>query len=372
MGNNRDRSPLTKNALQNDFSGAGRPHTALRTSPEYRLEFGDRIHRLFWNGGPLTPEALIPRYTELARGVERAIVAESARWGDQHFDPPLTLKEWTTERNWVIGTYLPQRSACAQQFKAAGFYPAVEAPAFQQHGGLVDPGFQLLATAPAGSVHVTLDGTDPRLPGGAVSPGSIVASGANQVELVAAGAEARYLVPQDGSLEPAWTRRCLIFRLFRGDGRGSASTPDDFDALIATDVEGLLHEKATSIYIRIAVEVDPALLAGGARELRLAVLKMKYDDGYAAYLNGEKVASRNAVAAPAWNSRATTSRADAQAVIFESVSLEGAIARLRPGRNVLAIHGFNASAVGGGDFLILPVPPGSRRPPRSASIGRRR
>jgi hypothetical protein len=357
IGNNRDRSPLGKNALQNDFSGAGVPHARLRSSPEYRLEFGDRVHRLLFNGGPLTPGALIPRYEELARGVERAIVAESARWGDQHFNPPLTLKEWAAERSWVLGTYLPQRSAVAlQQFRAAGLYPAMEAPSFNRHGGRVDPGFELLATAPAGSVHVTLDGTDPRLPGGAVAPGSIVASGANAVDLVAAGAGARYLVPQDGSLDGAWASPEFDDSAWLAGPTGIGfDIGDEFDALIATDVESLLYEKATSLYIRIAFEVDPDLLEGGARELRLAVLKMKYDDGYAAYLNGEKVASRNAVAAPAWNSRATTSRADAQAVVFESVPMEGAIAHLRPGRNVLAIHGFNASAVGGGDFLILPV-----------------
>jgi hypothetical protein len=171
IGNNRSRSPLNMNALNNNFSSAGVPHQSLRGSPEYRLLFADRVHRLFANGGILTPAALAPRYQALAAWVERAIVAESARWGDQHYATPLTLSEWRTERSWILGTYIPQRSDIVlAQFRAAGLYPAVVAPSFNTHGGRVPEGFELLVTAPAGTVYYALDGADPRLPGGGVAP----------------------------------------------------------------------------------------------------------------------------------------------------------------------------------------------------------
>jgi hypothetical protein len=47
LGNNLDRSPLYKNALNNNFDDAGLPHQYLKDNAEYRLFFADRIHRLF-------------------------------------------------------------------------------------------------------------------------------------------------------------------------------------------------------------------------------------------------------------------------------------------------------------------------------------
>src|SRR4029079_2273889 len=52
----------------------------------------------------------------------------------------------------------------------------VVAPSFNQHGGNVDKGFRLAMTAPVGTIFFTLDGTDPRLRGGAVSPGALTYS----------------------------------------------------------------------------------------------------------------------------------------------------------------------------------------------------
>lgn len=52
----------------------------------------------------------------------------------------------------------------------------LRAPAFSSHGGAITSGFRLTLTAPAfptgTTIYYTLDGTDPRAPGGAVSPGA--------------------------------------------------------------------------------------------------------------------------------------------------------------------------------------------------------
>ena len=178
IGNNLDRSTLNKNALNNNFSQAGVPHESLKQNVEYRLLFADRVHRFFFNGGILTPESLILRYADLAAGVERAIVAESARWGDQHHSTPLTLEDWYDRdgnfndgragRDWILGYYLPQRSDIVlQQFRNAGLYPYVDAPVFRvngsyQHGGLISTHDELSIFVPAGTIWYTLDGSDPR------------------------------------------------------------------------------------------------------------------------------------------------------------------------------------------------------------------
>ncbi|OHB74774.1 MAG: hypothetical protein A2Z25_16295, partial [Planctomycetes bacterium RBG_16_55_9] len=180
LGNNLDRSPLNKNALNNNFSQAGVPHQSLRQNAEYRLLFADRVHHFFFNGGILTPESLIRRYTNLAAGVERAIVAESARWGDQHHSTPLTLEDWYDRdgnyndgragRDWILKYYLPRRSDIVlQQFRDAGLFPNVDAPAFRvngshQHGGRISTRDALSMTAPSGQIWYTLDSSDPRVP----------------------------------------------------------------------------------------------------------------------------------------------------------------------------------------------------------------
>ncbi|NQU22377.1 MAG: lamin tail domain-containing protein, partial [Candidatus Nealsonbacteria bacterium] len=205
IGNNLGRSPLNKNALGNSFSGAnnaGDAHTNLKLNAEYRMLFADRVHRFLKNDGVLTPDALIDRYRGLADQVERSIVAESARWGDQHHSTPLTLKEWYDSnadypgyndnhagRDWVLDYYLPRRTdVVLGQFTGANLYPNVVAPSFKvngalKHGGQIDSGDTLTVTAPSGTIYYTLDGTDPRKIGGALNPAAAAVSSGSTITL---------------------------------------------------------------------------------------------------------------------------------------------------------------------------------------------
>jgi hypothetical protein len=92
------------------------------------------------------------------------MVAESARWGDQHAAIPYTRDEhWRVERDRVLNYWIPSRSTnILQQFRAAGLYPSVAAPRFNQHGGPMPADFQLVIMAPAGSIYYTVNGGDPR------------------------------------------------------------------------------------------------------------------------------------------------------------------------------------------------------------------
>ena len=128
------------------------------------------------------------------------------------------------------------------------------------------------------------------------------------------------------------------------DGGGSAG----YGPLIATDLEAQMAGVNSSVFLRIPFNVtDPAALQS-------LILRMKYDDGYVAYLNGQVVGGRNAPPTPQWNSSATTSHPNGLAVNFEDINLSGNLSALRAGENVLAIHGLNQSAADN-DFLILPA-----------------
>ncbi len=152
-------------------------YDALKKNAEFRLMFADRVQQHFFSGGalyvdpehpdwdPEHAERNVPaaRYAQLVEETELALIAESARWGDEKGrDVPFSLVEWRTMKDNILNRYLPQRSAIVlDQFRAAGLYPTLEAPELSQHGGVVPAGFVLTVQGP-GVVYYTLDGSDPR------------------------------------------------------------------------------------------------------------------------------------------------------------------------------------------------------------------
>ena len=344
--------------------GIAEPYGRLRGNAEFRVAFGDRVHQHFFHDGALAvdptrtawdpqhPERNRPaeRFARLAAAVDRAVVAESARWGDQHAATPYTRDEhWEPELRAQLASWFPRRSAVMlAQFRAAGLYPQVDAPSFNQHGGFIEPGFELTARSPAGTTFLTIDGADPRQPLGAISPEAIEAGATDDTTLASASADVRALVPTSGALgaswiapefdDTTWTRGIVPVGFENGSG---------YQDLIRLDVGGDASGTNASVYLRIAFAVaDP-----GAFDL--LTLRMLYDDGFIAYLNGVEVLAVNAPTAPAWNSGSTQSHADNLAVIREAFDITAALPALRAGRNVLAIHGLNRTPASS-DLLIGP------------------
>lgn len=158
----------------------------LRRNPEFKVLFGDLLHRHFFNGGifyvnPESPlwDAENPHnnrpaalYMKRIDEINATILMESARWGDVNRPRvPYTRDDWLVELDRLLLTYFPRRSEIV--FRQLGsLYPRTPAPLFNQHGGEIDPGFVLemrLADGASGTIYYTTDGHDPRLVGGAVS-----------------------------------------------------------------------------------------------------------------------------------------------------------------------------------------------------------
>nr|HOD83865.1 lamin tail domain-containing protein [Phycisphaerae bacterium] len=195
-------SPVTQNRTTVN-TGVAEPLKYLRLNADFCQRFADRVYAAFSPEGPLYvdpsapaydpdhPELNVPAacYAALAAQVRLAMIAESARWGDQHYpDAPGTLAHFDTELNNLLTNYFPQRSAnVLSQLRASGLYSAIDPAAClldgtTQNGGTFTPGQTLTFSAPTGQIYYTLDGSDPRLPGGAISPQAILADG-NGVEL---------------------------------------------------------------------------------------------------------------------------------------------------------------------------------------------
>jgi len=196
---------------------------ALRKVPAWRLLVADRAHALFNNNGPLSQARSVARWQSVAAELDKAIVAESARWGDTATetpyggddlvsigggspaellarkrsragvplkDPYLRDPDWTTAINYVSNTWIPDLHS-GQPYgiitrlrnQSPTFWPSLTPIQFSQHGGNVPAGYALTMTTsvPAQAFFYTLDGSDPRnLQTGAIAgtlyPGQVVLS----------------------------------------------------------------------------------------------------------------------------------------------------------------------------------------------------
>ncbi len=343
------RSPLHMDVITHpDASDVGLPHVRLSQNPEYRLMFADHLHRLFFNDGILTAASLMQRYDELARSVEQAIIPETARWGDQHGRLP-TQDDWYAMRDRILETYLPQRSDIVlEQFRAAGLYPSTDAPAFYvngapQHGGHVPAGASLSMQNTDGTIWYALDGSDPRLPLDMVPPNTT-----GSPILVAEEAAKRVLVPT-GPVVDAWRGGAEFDDSAWTSGTGGVGyeISTGYEPYFNIDVESQMYGRRTSCYIRIPFDIA----VESVEHAKNLLLKVRYDDGFIAYLNGLEVARRNFDGQTGWDSSADRQNSDIDAISFETFDLTPCIGQLKRNGNILAIHGLNENRTSS-DFLI--------------------
>lgn len=355
-----------------NVTGANRAHSPadffhrLRQNSEFRLLVADRVQKHFFHDGALAPEVAGARYQALANTIDLAVIAESARWGDYRRDVnpilvgPYELytrdTHWRVEQDRLLRTYFPRRTGIVlNQLRALNLYPNLTAPEFlvngkPQHGGPVGGG-QLSFRAPAsGTIYYTTDGSDPRT--------SFLHESRSQILLDESTPGARALVPSatnggkdlrvedwtavaDPSNDARWKTGTTPV--------GFEAAPAEYADLISLPVPEMWPFNA-SCYVRLPFTIlnESTLANIGSLEL-----EMKYDDGFIAYLNGERIASRNAPAPAdtAWNSAATDGHDDEEAVVFELLDISRHRGLLQVGENVLALHGLNESR-GSSDFLL--------------------
>jgi len=349
-GVNDDRTGTVSAGQSRDHFNPQWLHQKLMTHAEYRMRFADHTHKHFFNAGVMTPEKAIALCSSRALEIDLAIMAESARWGDQRpsrASKPYTKADWWAEVNgYLLGTFFPARTQIVlNQFRTRGLYPQVAAPVFHvngsyQHGGHVASTDALSMTG-SGAIWYTLDGSDPRVPGVTPAPGT-------EIKLVVENASKRALVPA-GPVDNAW-RSDPAFNdatWTRGTSGVGYERGAGYEAYFNIDVESQMYGRATTCYIRIPFDVASGTLAS----LSHLALRARCDDGLVAYLNGVEVARRNFVGEPAWNSQASEQTGDDASVVLEETDITEHTGALRSGRNLLAIHGMNISTISS-DFLI--------------------
>lgn len=257
-------------------------HQDLTSNVEYRMRWADRVHRHLFNDGALTPEAWQNRINKLAAFVDPAIAAESARWGDAKTSPPLTRQNWINAQNSII-SYLPQRNAVVlDQLRADGLYPSLDAPVLSPYGGYQPSGVEIAIQGPPSStLHYMADGSDPRAVGGSIRPGALTYTASTTSDALVPWSAGGWKYQASGSnLGTAW----------RNDGYNDNSWPTGTAELgygdedEATKIPNPGPIKPATCYFRRTFSVtDPSALTSLA-------LRVEYDDSYAVYLNGNRIA----------------------------------------------------------------------------------
>ena len=169
-------------------------------------------------------------------------------------------------------------------------------------------------------------------------------------EILAPGATARYLVPRRSRNLPsewkdadfddsAWAEGVTRFGFDRGDEL-------ILGELIETDVGELMHRQSSSLFMRIPLQIPDPLATISMR------LRVRYNDGFVASINGVEIARRNATNTR-YNSSADSERPIEEALTEEAVDLAIPPGTLRADRNLLAIQAMNFAA-SSTDFLFVP------------------
>ena len=263
--------------------------------PDFLTLYSDRIQRLFGDGGALSVEQSTARLQELIDQVELSVILEAARWGNGGAADPmggsLSVEEFQSRAQNALNNILPEivegGGGIFNRYRALGLFPDADAPEILVNGtpqfnGEITPNSQLSFVA-NDPVYFTLDGSDPRLPGGGLNPNAFLASdvGVTNTSLVQTGDQWRFYDSPNGLDGIDWQSTNFndsawelgLTQLGFGDGQTGDNLVDN-NGQITT-------------YFRQTFDLV------SANEFDQLTLRIQRDDGAAVYLNGVELVRNN-------------------------------------------------------------------------------
>lgn len=173
-GNNNSTKPVNYNTISEDLlaqsDSTSQMFQRLQRWPEFRLILADRIHKHFFNRGTLDDST--PSTSRVKKVIDTAVTEFSPLLAERSSESVDTefWRYWSaagsSRRSYLLG---PNE----EHFRDAGYWPNTAPPSYNQHGGEVSQGFQLIISSGAGTVYYSLDGSDPREFGNAIRPGAL-------------------------------------------------------------------------------------------------------------------------------------------------------------------------------------------------------
>ncbi len=301
----------------------------LVQDPQFLLQLRDRWSELREDGGYLDKDELFNRIDVMTEPLGEAAVRNFQRWnilgnGSPGFPSPVSntweeqldlMKNWLDQRiDWIDSQLL-----------------VPPGPVIEPEAGPIDSSTEITLTGITGQVFI-------------------------ETVLVTEDSPVSALVPVDNSLEtgvgPHWNDLGFVPTGWTSgvSGVGYEDSVADYQNLVKTNVLTAWNAAETSLYTRFEFTLPGDFDAADFDQL---MLRMKYDDGFIAYLNGVRVDSALAPATSTFNTLSTGNHPDSAAVAFEPFNITEHLGLLQPGANVLAIQGLNQSRTSS-DMLILP------------------
>lgn len=167
-------APNASNRPNFTYSNPEWIHEDLSANIEYRIRFADIVQKHLFNNGVMTTATAQAIFDARAAEISQAIVADASRWGTNATNH--TLGQWQARLNSLRTSFFANRTGTlVPQLRTRGLFPSLSAAVFSQRGGTVAPGFvlNLSSSNPTATIFYTLDGSDPRLVGGALSSSAI-------------------------------------------------------------------------------------------------------------------------------------------------------------------------------------------------------
>jgi hypothetical protein len=232
-----------------------------------------------------------------------------------------------------------------------------------------DDGYAMTLTR--GNKTYTNSYPDPRSPSDTLSVFNIAEAGAYDLRLVfyecGGGSELELFAARGSFTGFSETNFRLVGDVAKGGlqvGEGKVWFTNSFDdSAWRTGTGGVGYENSTGYAPYFSIDVRSDMFnVNGSCYIRIpfvvtnpnfsnVILKVRYDDGFVAYLNGAEIARRNFTGTPQWNSVANASNPDESAVNLATIDVSESAGLLWEGTNVLAIHALNAS-IDSTDFLF--------------------
>lgn len=269
-------------------------HQRLCQHPEYRNRFADLVQKHLYGDGALSPAKAQARFRSRMNEIDLAIIAESARWGRGKTRDAT----WLPACNQVVNDYLvKRRDIIVAHFRNRGWFPSIDAPLYSVMNSEVASG-DVVGVAGTGPFYYTMDGSDPRLPGGGVNPSATLVTGSTEPipprVLVKRGANWRYF---DAGNEPSgaggftwrdpgfsdanWAQGPAIL------GFAGSATANTVATTTRRFVTGNSGPQVTTTYFRHTLTLD------STNNISSLVIEILRDDGAVVYLNGVEILREN-------------------------------------------------------------------------------
>ncbi|MDF7799319.1 lamin tail domain-containing protein [Pontiellaceae bacterium B1224] len=124
------------NFTQPEYFNAQTLHEKLSVNEEYKIAFADRVYKHYYNGGALAQTNCEARMDVRAAQIDRAIIANAARWGSSSCDRDTWVNAVATARAWLAG----RAENVIGYLDTDGLIPSVAPPQFSLNGGKVTQG----------------------------------------------------------------------------------------------------------------------------------------------------------------------------------------------------------------------------------------